>query len=83
MAQKHHAVQEVLVNGVYLGGEPSLVEELGFGSGKDGYVMMQMTMADHQSDPLVTQYVGSAMMQILQVAGLDMAAMQQAANQQS
>ena len=48
MAAKHSVVQEVLVNEVYLGGEPSLVAELGFGEGEEGYVFMQCAMSEHQ-----------------------------------
>lgn len=59
MAQRHHVVQEILLNEVYLGGNPSLVEECGFGKGEKGYVRMQVVMAEHQSDPMVAQYVGS------------------------
>lgn len=81
MALKHHVVQEALVHKVYLGGEaegvPSLVEDCGFGAGAEGYVRMQMTMAEHQNDPLVAQYIGTAMMQILKVAGLDASVQQQ------
>ena len=33
MGLKHSIIQDVVVNQVYLGGDPSLVEELGFGSG--------------------------------------------------
>lgn len=72
IAAKHSAVQDVLVNHVYLGGEPSIVSEFGFGEGEQGYVFLQCAMADHQSDPLVAQYVGSAMMKIMTAAGLDM-----------
>lgn len=72
IAAKHSAVQDVLVNHVYLGGEPSIVSEFGFGEGEQGYVYLQCAMADHQSDPLVAQYVGSAMMKIMSAAGLDM-----------
>jgi len=75
IAAKHAAVQDVLVNHVYLGGEPSLVSECGFGDGEEGYVFMQCAMAEHQSDPLVAQYVGSAMMKIMTSAGLDMSGM--------
>lgn len=79
-AAKHSAVQDVLVNEVYLGGEPSLVSEFGFGEGEQGYVFMQCAMAEHQSDPLVAQYVGSAMMKIMTAAGLDMGGMQKPQN---
>jgi hypothetical protein len=71
-AAKHRIVQDVLVNEVYLGGEPSLVSEFGFGEGEDAYVYLQCAMAEHQSDPLVAQYVGTAMMKIMTAAGLDM-----------
>lgn len=72
IAAKHAAVQDVLVNEVYLGGEPSLVSEFGFGEGERGYVLLQCAMAEHQSDPLIAQYVGSAMMKIMTAADLDM-----------
>lgn len=58
-AQRHHIVQQVMVNDVYLGGDPPFIEEFGFGKGERGYVRMQMSMADHQNDPLVAQYIGS------------------------
>lgn len=78
-AEKHQIVQETLVHDVYLGGEPSLVEECGFEPGEKGYVFMQCVMAEHQTDPLIGQYIGSAMMKVLQSAGVDLsAAMQQA-----
>jgi hypothetical protein len=78
-AEKHQIVQETLVHEVYLGGEPmSLVEECGFEPGERGYVFMQCVMAEHQTDPLIGQYIGSAMMKVLQSAGVDLsAAMQQ------
>jgi len=75
MAQKHQIVQDILVNMVYLGGDPSLVEKCGFESGEKGYVFMQCIMAEHQNDPLIAQYIGNAMMQVLTSAGLDMTAL--------
>jgi predicted Fe-Mo cluster-binding NifX family protein len=55
------------------------VEECGFESGEKGYVFMQCVMAEHQTDPLIGKYIGSAMMKVLQSAGVDLsAAMQQA-----
>jgi len=78
MAQKHHMVQEVLVHDVYLGGDPKLVSECGFGEDEIAYVRMQMIMAEHSQDPLISQYVGMAMMHILKVAGLDVDAMRKA-----
>lgn len=75
MGLKHTAVQEILVNDVYLGGDPPLVDELGFGDGERGYVLFQCALADFQADPLVSQYIGTAMFRILKVAGLDEAMM--------
>mmetsp|Transcript_46557 Transcript_46557/g.47022 ORF Transcript_46557/g.47022 Transcript_46557/m.47022 type:complete len:252 (-) Transcript_46557:300-1055(-) len=77
--QKHTLVQEIMIKDVYLGGEPSLVNECGFGDGEKGYIRMQLAIAEHQNDPLVAQYVGGAMMKILEVAGLDQQSLQQAA----
>lgn len=79
MAMKHQIVQDALVHDVYLGGEPSLVEDCGFDKGEKGYVFMQGVMSEHQNDPLIAQYIGSAMMQILKSAGIDMSDVQQAA----
>mmetsp|Transcript_15324 Transcript_15324/g.20959 ORF Transcript_15324/g.20959 Transcript_15324/m.20959 type:complete len:372 (-) Transcript_15324:152-1267(-) len=80
---KHTVVQDVLVNNVYLGEMPgtskSLVSECGFGEGEKGYVLLQCAMAEYQSDPLVGQYIGTAMMRIMQSAGLDMNALKQGA----
>ena len=73
---KHTAVQRILVNEVYLGGDPSVVEQCGFEAGEKGYVLMQCVMAEHQTDPLIAQYIGGAMMRILQSAGLDPASLQ-------
>ena len=77
-AQKHHIVQETLVHQVYLGGDPPLVTECGFDNDEKGYVGLQCVMAEHQSDPLIAQYVGAGMMQILKSAGIDMGGLQQA-----
>jgi predicted Fe-Mo cluster-binding NifX family protein len=38
-------------------------------------------LAEHQGDPLITQYVGTAIMQLLQAAGIDMEAMQKQARE--
>ena len=72
MAMKHQIVQNALVSDVYLGGSPSLVEDCGFEGGEKGYVFMQCVMAEHQNDPLIGQYVGSSMMQLMKAAGIDM-----------
>lgn len=80
MARKHHIVQDTLVHDVYLGGNPTLVQELGFEeNGEKGYVLMQCIMAEHQNDPLVAQYVGAGMMKVLVSAGIDMAEIEAAA----
>ena len=79
MAMKHQVVQDTLVHDVYLGGEPSLVQECGFEDGEKGYVFMQCIMSEHQNDPLIGQYVGSAMMQLMKAAGIDMSDVQQMA----
>lgn len=80
MARKHTVIQQVMVDDVYLaGGDNSLVNECGFGTGEDGYVRMQFAMAEHQGDPLITQYVGAAMMKLLESAGIDVSALQQQA----
>lgn len=78
MAIKHQVVQDTLVNTVYLGGNPSLVEECGFEKGEKGYVFMQCVMSEHQSDPLIGQYVGAGMMKIMQAAGIDLNDLQNA-----
>ncbi len=70
-AYKHHILQEVMVSEVYLGGNPSLVQQCGFGSGEQGYVELQYAMADHQGDPLVAQYIGAGMIKLLQAACVD------------
>ncbi|KAL3760906.1 hypothetical protein ACHAWU_009585 [Discostella pseudostelligera] len=82
MARKHAVVQEVMVSDVYLSKDNNgvtLVQECGFGDGEEGYVRMQSAMAEHQGDPLITQYVGSAIMKLLQSAGIDMEALQKQA----
>lgn len=72
MAMKHQMIQDIVINQVYLGGSPSIVEELGFGSGEKGYATMQYVMSYHENDPLCTQYTSSAMMKLWQAAGLDL-----------
>jgi len=37
IARKHEILQQVIVNKVYLGGSPSIVEESGLGSGPQAY----------------------------------------------
>lgn len=79
LARKHTVVQEVMVSDVYLSegeGRISLVSESGFGEGEDGYVRLQSALAEHQGDPLINQYVGAAMMKLIQSAGIDMEVLQ-------
>jgi len=75
MGMKHQIIQDIVVNQVYLGGGitgTSLVEELGFGTGEQGYAKMQYVMAYYENDPLCSQYTSSAMMKIWHAAGLDL-----------
>jgi len=72
MGLKHSIIQDVVVNQVYLGGDTPLTEELGFGSGPQGYALMQYVMAYHESDPLCMQYTSSSMSKIWKAAGLDL-----------
>ena len=72
MGMKHQVIQDVVVNQAYLGGNPSLVEELGYGTGPKAYAMMQYVMAEYETDPLCMQYTSSAMVKIWQAAGLDL-----------
>ena len=62
-------------------GGTSIVQECGFGEGEEGYVRMQSAMAEHQGDPLITQYVGVGMVKLLHSAGIDMEALQKQAQQ--
>ena len=78
---KHTMVQRILVNEVYLGGNPCLVEQCGFEPNAKGYVLLQCIMAEYQQDPLIAQYIGGAMMRVLQSAGLDPASMQKPKNE--
>jgi hypothetical protein len=56
------------------------VEECGFGAGSEGYVKMQAIMQEHQTDPLINQYIGTAMRNVLAQAGLlDLEMMKKAA----
>lgn len=71
MADRHAALQEVLIDRVYMSGNPSLLEEEGFGTGVEGYAKMQCALTDHEGDPLITQYSSSALVKILDAAGID------------
>ncbi|CAJ1942316.1 unnamed protein product [Cylindrotheca closterium] len=72
MGMKHQVIQDVVVNKVYLGGSPSLVEELGYPAGPKGYALMQYVMAYHENDPLCMEYTSSSMVKLWQAAGLDL-----------
>jgi hypothetical protein len=43
---------------------------------------MQCTLAEHQDDPLITQYVGSAILRLLQSTDIDTEALQRQVQQQ-
>ena len=65
-------LQHVIVHSVYLAGNPSLVEEAGFGTGDKGYASMQCAMSEHEGDPLINQYAAASMSRIWEAAGLPM-----------
>jgi len=73
MGMKHQVIQDIVVNKVYLGGSPSLVEELGYPAGPKGYALMQYVMAYHENDPLCMEYTSSSMVKLWNAAGLDLA----------
>jgi len=76
-AQKHHAVQEVMIDHVYLGDRsPTLVEELGFEPTDLGYVKLQWLMSEHQGDALIAQYIQGGMMKMLEAAELNLSDLQ-------
>ena len=76
MKRKHTKIQELLIEKVYFG---DMAEEADcivsrFSNGKNrtmGYVVLQSLMAKHQSDPLISQYVGQAMMKVFEASGID------------
>ena len=43
---------------------------------------MRSVLAEHQGDPLINQYVGSAMVKLLHSAGIDMGELKEAAQGQ-
>jgi hypothetical protein len=71
LQMKHMILQKILVDDVYLGGSPSLVEQIGFGSGASGYVKVQCALSDHEGDPIMANYASTSMMKILSAAGID------------
>jgi len=76
VAKKHQILQHVIVEKVYLGGNPSIVEEGGFGSGAAGYAKLQCAMSDYEGDPIISQYAAAAMIKVWEAAGLDLSDIQ-------
>lgn len=76
LVRKHNILQNIIVNNIYLSGDPSFVEQAGFGSGAQGYAKMQCALSDFEGDPLIAQYAGSSMQKLMEAAGLDAAALQ-------
>ena len=66
----------MIVHSVYLAGNPSLVEEAGFGSGEKGYAKIQCALSDHEGDPLINEYAAAAMGKVWEAAGLPPSALQ-------
>jgi hypothetical protein len=71
IAKRHQVLQDIIVNRVYLGGNPSIVQEAGLGSDETAYAKLQCAMSDFEGDPLIAQYASSAMVKIWTAAGLD------------
>jgi len=83
LQHKHTAVQEALVRDVYFYGVPPLISSLGFDEGEEGYIRLQVALAEHQGDPLIQQYMGVAMSRLLSAAGVDISRMMEAAESTS
>lgn len=83
---RHTMLQELLISEVYMNAHgpsgESVVESFGFGKGEAGYVEMQCALAEHQNDPLIAQYVGSAMVKVMESGGITRQAMMDAAAKQ-
>lgn len=71
LQEKHKILQDILVTQVYLGGNPSLVEQVGFGTGPQAYAKLQCAMTDHEGDPLIAEYASTAMIKVLKASGID------------
>lgn len=65
-------LQHVIVHHVYMSGNPSIVEETGFGEGEKGYAALQCAMSEYEGDPLINQYAAAAMGKVWEAAGLPM-----------
>lgn len=74
LKEKHTKMQELLIEMVYFGGmsdkADSLVERFDKEDETRGYIVLQALMALHQSDPLISQYVGGSMMKVFEAGGL-------------
>jgi hypothetical protein len=71
LQMKHQVLQKILVEDVYIGGSPSLIEQAGFGTGGIGYAKVQCALSDHENDPIMANYASTAMVKILSAAGID------------
>jgi len=74
LAMKHSALQQVIVNHVYLGheeGQKSVVEEAECGTGPEAYAKFQCALSDFEGDPLIMEYTQSAMGKMFEAAGLN------------
>ena len=71
LQMKHAALQDIIVNQVYLGGDNSIVELAKCGPGPQGYAKFQCALGDFEGDPLIAEYTMSAMKKMLEAAGLE------------
>jgi hypothetical protein len=71
LQKKHMVLQTIIVEEVYLGGSPSLVEQTGFGSGATGYAKIQCALSDHEGDSIMANYASTAMIKTLDAAGIE------------
>jgi hypothetical protein len=76
ISEKHAILQHQVIEHVYLGGNPSIVEEAGLGSGDVGYAKLQCALADHEGDPLIAQYSAAAMVKMFEAAGIELSDIQ-------
>lgn len=76
LQQKHLAVQQVILERVYLDGKPSLLEKSGFCSPNDddfvrGYAKMQCALHPYRNDPFIAQTTATAMARVWHAATFD------------
>ena len=85
LVQKHHVLQDIIVNTVYLAPDKktgvSLIQECGYPGGPKGYAMLQCAMTEFEADPLIAQYVSAAMMRIYEAANIDVSSLTAAARE--